>query len=183
MKRIFRVLISGKGISPPNFSQVFHAAKLDKTQHPIKFLNFIQKKSLATGLDSDIRMIHRPPSVRHQARHFLYLGGRETGKPLDYDKLSSTKKSSTVRGHGIEEVLIASGLMIADFIDRNLREKPGAAVNLGIFDSVELHGLKRALGFRYEENVPDVVLLHGDGPVGGIIADGGRNLERPRDLA
>lgn len=127
-------------------------------------------------------MIHRPPSVRHQARHFLYLGGRETGKPLDYDKLSSTKKSSTVRGHGIEEVLIASGLMIADFIDRNLREKPGAAVNLGIFDSVELHGLKRALGFRYEENVPDVVLLHGDGPVGGIIADGGRNLERPREF-
>ena len=82
--------------------------------------------------------------------------------------------------HLIEQILISGYLVIFDIVIRNFLEQLRAAVNRRAFDGVELHRLQRAFGFGDEEDVLHIVFLHGDSPVGSVIAYGCWNLESAR---
>ena len=60
-------------------------------------------------------------------------------------------------------------------------ELPGA-LDLGVLDALELQGREGALGLGDEVDVLDRSLREGDGPVGVVVADRGRDEEAARQL-
>lgn len=81
-----------------------------------------------------------------------------------------------------EQALVAVYLMVAHVAGGNLIEQLSGAVNLGLLDAAKIQADHRTLGFSNEENVLHSPIMEGDGPVRGVIAHGGGDVEALREL-
>ena len=78
-----------------------------------------------------------------------------------------------VRGHYIEQALIAVHVVVHNIVGGYFVEQLSCAGNLRFLNRSDVKRVHRAFGFGYEENVLYRALMERYRPVGGVVANGG----------
>lgn len=79
--------------------------------------------------------------------------------------------------HDLQKAFIAVHFVVADTARGHFVEEFFGALDLRLLDGAEVEAVHAAFSLRDEEDVLDLAFVESDGPVGGIVADGGRDLE------